>query len=180
MTIISIDIETTGLDFETCQILEFGAVLVQDGFPSFRALIKPDGPIVGEPRALAMHARLLDELANGGGLAFHQAMANLTQFLHEYDVESFTIAGKNFSSFDARFLGEERSWRKLTQQFKVPHRVIDVGSVYWCPDLDGDTPPNTETLLARFPRFASPPKFAHTALGDAQTVASLLFGYIET
>ena len=59
---VSIDIETTGLDWRTCQIIEIGAVI--DDFktaivdlPTFRCYVD-QGLFYGEPFALSMHAEI--------------------------------------------------------------------------------------------------------------------------
>lgn len=64
---VSIDLETTGLNPKTCQVLEFGAV-IDDGredvttLPKFRAILKWD-EIFGEPYALSMHPALFKAIA---------------------------------------------------------------------------------------------------------------------
>lgn len=71
MKYISIDIETTGLEFSNCQILEFGAVIddlkkpdvdISD-LPKFRAVILGEDNIIsGHPVALQMNAELIKEI----------------------------------------------------------------------------------------------------------------------
>ena len=60
---VSIDIETTGLDPQTCQILEIGMVVEDwqtpiEDLPCLTFLVDP-GIIVGEPYALQMNSQVL-------------------------------------------------------------------------------------------------------------------------
>jgi len=72
MKYISIDLETTGLNPETCQILEFGAVLEDsnnilpfDKIPKYHAFIlHPGGNIFGNIFALNMNAAILEKIKN--------------------------------------------------------------------------------------------------------------------
>ena len=70
MKYISIDIETTGIDPETCQILSFGAILEDTSDPqtyadSFKFYYEFHyDRISGSPMALAMNASLIKTMAN--------------------------------------------------------------------------------------------------------------------
>ena len=68
MPYVSIDIETTGLDPETCQILEVGAVFDDwtkaiGDLPKFHCYVIHK-QIVGQPYALALNADTLRRIAN--------------------------------------------------------------------------------------------------------------------
>lgn len=71
MKIVSIDIETTGVDKEYCQILEIGAVLFDtdkgldqfDSCPKFKCIIDNGKHIQGQPYAIDMNARIFKILA---------------------------------------------------------------------------------------------------------------------
>jgi len=70
MRYISIDIETTGLDFENCQILEIGAIiedtnkqLAFNQIPKFSCIVKHD-LYVGQSYAINMNARIFKILAD--------------------------------------------------------------------------------------------------------------------
>ena len=64
---VSIDIETTGLNPENCQVLEIGAV-IDDGTtpiedcPTFHCYVD-HGLILGEPFAVSMHPTILRRIA---------------------------------------------------------------------------------------------------------------------
>lgn len=72
MRYLSIDLETTGLDSEKNQILEFGAVLEDtnnilplDQLPSYHAYVThPGGNITGNVFALNMNAGIIEKLKN--------------------------------------------------------------------------------------------------------------------
>ena len=85
MRYVSIDIETTGLNPETCQIIEFGAVIdndTNDEFPTFHRYIKHHS-YQGEPRALSMHARIFRALADGEGICPNSLARQFFEFLTE-------------------------------------------------------------------------------------------------
>lgn len=83
MKYISIDIETTGLDPETCQILSFGAIiedtskpLTFEEVPKFYKQIKYD-TIVGEPFALNMNKELIKDISeNKHGLILEEELSS--------------------------------------------------------------------------------------------------------
>jgi len=166
---VSIDIETTGLDPHTCQVLEIGAVIHDPAkpllkCPTFRACIKHE-EITGTPRALQMNARLLEEIADGGGeweddagerfydwLKDHLPIGHLTDnYIH--------ATGKNVGTFDLVFLNKISTWP--TRLFH--YRSLDVGSMYALPDgIDAQ-----EDLCHKAIMSFSIPGKPHEALYDA-------------
>jgi DNA polymerase III epsilon subunit-like protein len=151
MKYVSIDIETTGLDPDKCDVLEVAAV-VDDltchnrqscgvhELPSFRYVFMRDS-YRGDPYALSMHPKLFAEIAarRAGyesvrdqhttwynkpccfGDCFHG-------WLHTQRVDpmAFNVIGKNFANFDARFL------RRIdcSPRFKWNYRIMDVASMF--------------------------------------------------
>ena len=91
---VSIDIETTGLNPATCQVLEIGAVIddwetpVED-LPKFRAILKHD-TIKGEPFALQMNADLLKLIAT----------IPATPLAREGGMIAFTVADPEIDALD--------------------------------------------------------------------------------
>ncbi len=181
---VSIDLETTGLDPETCQILEIGAVIddwkpgVED-LPTFHCYVD-NGLIQGEPYGLSMHSKILRYIATGGKGA-EEEVPILTpdsvagwflEWLHEHDINPdkrhITAAGKNFASFDRQFLKRLPDW---TDFIKTQHRCIDPGNLYWDPRVDGQGLPSTETCKKR---AGTPGEVAHTAVEDAFDVVRLI------
>ena len=72
MKYVSIDLETTGLNPETCQIIEFGAVIDDTAnpkplneLPTFHLYIDhmEHNTIRGEPFALSMHSEIFRRIA---------------------------------------------------------------------------------------------------------------------
>ena len=197
MRYVSIDIETTGLDPDKCQIIELAAVIDDlvtpfEELPKFRYLVKEAAePLYrGEPYALSMHAALFREIATRSAVPFDpyrsylinedilESEARLTgclrNWLKEYGVtpDLFLAAGKNFAGFDARFM------RRLPQAdlFTWEHRVLDPGPLYMLPT---DTiVPSTNTCIERAKmqgmEIHNIPGDPHTALYDALMVCALI------
>lgn len=194
MRYVSIDLETTGLDPDKCQVIELAAVIDDlvtplEELPTFRYLVKE--PVYrGEPYALSMHAALFREIATRVMLAPNpyklwsrnedmvQTEDRLTgclrKWLKAYGVTPalFLAAGKNFAGFDARFM------RRLpgAAGFAWEHRVLDPGPLYMLPT---DTiVPSTSTCLERAEAQGMEthniPGDPHTALHDALMVCALI------
>lgn len=131
---MSVDIETTGLNIEDCQILEV-ALVIDDLTKPFREriegswLVNP-GEIRGEPYALSMHSELLREIADGKGMLLSRLQPTIAEFLSE--VYKINWVGKNAASFDIPFL-KKYGIGKLRQH----HRVLDIGHLYWDYAIDG-------------------------------------------
>ncbi len=176
MRYAAIDVETTGLDPERCQVLELACVVETDWrvpvgeLPRFRALVDP-GEIRGEPRALEMNARLIRELADIGKNPVHtlpSAVFELSNFIQEhFGRSSFTIAGKNFGAFDYRFLSKTPVWKTIHHK----HRFIDVGSMWWNPAIDECLPNLTECLVRAGLNDVHP---MHYATQDCESVIELV------
>lgn len=136
MRYIAIDIETTGLDPEKHQILEFAAIfddlknpMPLGCSPFFIRRIEADNYVISD-YCLKMHQKLLGEIRenvpagnnisiNDLGLCFRTWLTNLNLYETVY-----TVAGKNFAGFDGQFL-------KRVPNFPMwNYRVLDVGSLY--------------------------------------------------
>lgn len=182
--LVSIDIETTGLNPDTCQVIEIGAVIDNTGpyssainaFPKFGCLIKCD-LYTGEPYALQLNQGIFRELcrlrtpsyptlsAEGAVLAFRDFLEeNLPDGENNY-----TPAGKNYASFDKSFLERLPEWEPLVGRM-LGHRVLDPGNLYWEPS-DGYCLPDTGTCLDRAGLKATD---EHRAYGDALDVIKLI------
>lgn len=173
-TYVSIDLETTGLDPESCQILEVGAVyedwtrpLAQ--LPVFHRYIVHDS-YCGQPYALAMNAKILSRLSGdttSEDFCYPEEIeGEFTIWLADcgWDTKTaITPAGKNFSGFDLPFL------RKVGCP-KLKHRALDPAMFYWRP-LEDETLPDTQTCMERA-GISGP--VAHTAVEDALVVVELI------
>lgn len=188
MRYVSIDIECTGLDPMTCDIIEFGAVLddlnerkpVKD-LPTFHCYLVKDN-YVGEPYALSMHPTIFKRIAERGleenrrkysylsanslGNAFKKFLFN-NGYTSEHDKAIITAAGKNFSSFDLQFLKHKSDFLK---HIDVRSGVLDPGILY----LEGDDKfiPGLEKCKKRAGMEDS--HVYHDAISDARDVVELL------
>jgi oligoribonuclease (3'-5' exoribonuclease) len=177
-----IDLESTGVNPEIHQIIEFAAVIDDlkdqkplDLLPKFQTYILHDN-YVGESHALAMHTNIFKKLANWQKIdvrvcrpenlfkVFHTFL-----ILHGYEVDQSNMikvnaAGKNFAAFDKRFLD------KLPNDHVIfRHRTLDPAILYLDP-FDDVIPDTKECYL----RAGMSDEVAHTALDDALGVVKLL------
>jgi hypothetical protein len=183
---VSIDIETTGVDYEYCQILEFGAVIDDwvtplDKLPRFHAYLIHDR-IQGEPFALAMNAEILRRLANrdkpecaqytfvepkhlAGMFSFWAASWKVGS--SGQGGKSIIPAGKNFAGFDRPFLKRLPEW---SERVNILHRCIDPAMIYWNPATDTE-PPSTQEC---YNRAVVQKIVAHNAVDDAIGIIQLI------
>jgi len=179
MKYVSIDLETTGLDPETCDIIEIGAVIDDLSDPSIKAWLPQFHAYVvkenyqGEPYALSMHPEIFKRIATRAEgyqyLAPEEVGKAFFEFLKENGLEgTITAAGKNFASFDAKFL---KKLPEFEEWVKIRHRVIDPAMLYWKPEEDGTTLPGTSKCMERAGLSGV---VAHTALEDALVVVDLI------
>lgn len=177
---VSIDIETTGLDPERCQILEIGAIIDDwvspvESLPMFHCYVD-HGLYHGEPYALGLNVKILNILANRENLKDHevfyfpgQVAAYFNGFLAHYGVDPKRVpaAGKNFASFDRQFLERLPKFKDLV---RFNHRVLDPAMLF--VDFENDDGlPDTKTCMKR---AGIGGEVAHTALEDARVVIELI------
>lgn len=187
---VSIDLETTGLDPQACQILEFGAVIDIDGetsiddLPYFRRVLRHK-EIHGEPFAIQMNAKIIHQIATGKLPATEQLSASdmidrlcppadvvneFMGFLIQNGIDpskGFQPAGKNFASFDKPFLEFQMpGWK---DKIRMKHRTVDPGNLYW--NIGQEIIPDTKTC---YERAMLDPTVAHTAVEDAKGVVLLV------
>jgi len=172
MKYISIDIETTGLDPEKHQILEFAAVyddLEQpkrlEHLPKFHRLICWDDYIISD-YCLKLHEELLKELRDKNNpdiITIEQLAGQFRSWLtlmyakFNFSNHNYNVAGKNFAGFDGLFL------KKIPNFPKWHHRVIDVGSMYMQVDM------NRLSSLEKITGVTG-----HRALDDAMAVVAAI------
>lgn len=186
MKFLSIDIETTGLDPQKNQILEFGAIAIDTSYPTapyiaeFRAVFIHQ-ELTGNPIALTMNSELINEInivLKDKDFDYDRAynqniyVRNAEEFQKHFDewLESInftgrlTLAGKNLASFDLKFI--EAAGIKI----KYRHRMIDPAILYVDWEKD-ETLPDLQQCLDRAGIVKS---VEHTSLGDAGDVAELV------
>lgn len=177
MSYVSIDIETTGLDPATCQILEVGAVfdnwtLPLRELPRFHCYVFHK-QIVGQPYALALNVDILRKLANPQPtdtfLRPEEIASEMALWLGNCGWDrskAITPAGKNFASFDRQFLKRLPDFEKKVQ---LHHRTLDPAMLFW--QSDDEKLPDSKKC---YERASKDSKVAHTALEDALDVVWLL------
>ena len=196
MIYISIDLETTGLDAENCQILEFGAVLEDTNnilplleLPTYHAYVKhPDGNISGNIFALNLNAGIIEKLKNEKDLKdeynYVPVDALADDFLawlkiqgleiktkgHGVDMiyyTTITVAGKNFAGFDRKFINKVPGFSK---KIRIRQRVIDP-AVLFVDWKDDECLPSLDECKEKAGIDGA---VTHLAVDDAMDVIKLL------
>lgn len=155
----SIDTETTGLDFENNQIIEFGVIfedpdrqLSFEEIPKFKRIIRHDS-YVGQAIAIHMNARIFKILAEydmkkpADKIEFaklHNIVrpsALMDEFL-QFVIDCYkhyglpipgygiNIAGKNFPGFDGKFIEKLKTDYGMQGSLKFKHVVGDPATLY--------------------------------------------------
>lgn len=183
MRYVSIDIETTGLDIDTCRLIEIGAVIDDlgsrrplDELPTFQCYVSPNSPYLWEGPAYDMHRSILHKLLpSNGAVRDNRAVSDLAQWLESHGFSSgsklgpvaFQAAGKNFGGFDWQVL------RRIpgAEMILAPsHRLLDPAMLYLDPTKDTRVP----SLSTCLERAGLPATVAHNAVDDAMDVVRLL------
>lgn len=196
MKFCAIDIETTGLDMENNDIIQFAAVLDDlrnpkplEELPTFTAYFLRN-TYRGEAYALAMHTEIFKTICDYRfGKADNQYGQHEVRFLVVEDLMyalgnwfgkngvkeergkyKINIAGKNPGAFDITWLRHhipKDNWGQVVFR----HRVTDPASHFLDPQVD-DVPPDLALCMKRagFPDE----EVKHTALEDAMMVVKLL------
>lgn len=179
MKYVSIDIETTGLDPETCQVLSVGMIVADTENPlpfdeCPKAEIVCNGQdIRGNAFALQMNAQLIDDIAKGTERDHrdyvhpdNMSMAIKSWLEIHFGQEKFTIAGKNFGSFDDHFMSKlVYEWDRMRH-----HRMLDPAPLY--TGITDEKLPNLTSCLER--AGLGGPTSHHDALSDAWDVIRLI------
>jgi DNA polymerase III alpha subunit (gram-positive type) len=193
MLYVSIDIETTGVNREVCQILQIGAVIEDtqnvlpiEQLPKFQCIVEQEH-IVGQPMGLFMNSHLLSiisqlevlqkearmehrkkyNIMNENMVAVAFAMWLQTNGFKEGTPITITAAGKNFASFDKVFLERLPKWN---QHVRIKQRIIDPAVL--CVDWKNDTDlPNLNLCMNRLKVYG---EVTHDALADSIDVVRVL------
>jgi len=185
MIYVSIDIETTGLNSQIHDIVEFGAVIDNladpqpiDKLPTFHAFFKKDN-YFGNAYCMSLHKRVWDAILakEGNIIEIEDLMYGFSNFLSKngvpyneekqrYDVN---VAGKNFAAFDWQFLKAKIPAEKWGEVY-FRHRCIDPAILYFDPKVDTALP-GQELCLER---AGMKEEVTHDAVGDALQVVKLI------
>jgi len=186
MKIVSIDIETTGLNTEFHDIVELAAIafdtskpLVFDECPKLRVLVRHANleEFSMSPFIATMHQALWPQFANDKYPKIYEEniVLALNAFIRSLGPDKAILAGKNAGGFDIPFLKEANKHCKMNtcgqgEDLHAHHRVLDPGSMY--VTHNDKVPPSSEECLRRAGLEMTK---AHTALGDAWDVARLIY-----
>ena len=185
MRYLSIDLETTGSDPLTCQIIEFAAVLEDtskpdvpvEALPCLRLAVHHE-VVTGSVAALALNARLLQEITDAAEknnlpddhCLPEEVLLRFAAFLDANDVNrkrALVAAGKNFASFDLPFIHKLPGYGEL---IKISNAVIDPALLY----LDWQNDRKLPNMSSCKERAGLTGKVSHQALDDARDIVLLL------
>lgn len=193
MKICAIDIETTGINPETCQILQVGAVLEDtcnviniEDLPRFSCIVEHE-IYKGEAFALSLNRdtleilSLLDSLPSEQRADFRKKKYILKDSLVPNSMWMWLVAnglvaknqieiiaaGKNFATFDQLFLEKLPTWSNF---IKVHRRIIDP-TVLLTDWKNDEIPPSLNECLRRCNLKA---EVKHDAVSDALDVIKVL------
>lgn len=185
MIYFSIDIETTGIDWNEDSILEFGAILEDtekqltfDSIPKYSVLLRHP-KYIGSPYALSMHTDIFTELAKPPGhskekiINFDELGNSFKMWLTTKGIsfdEKIIVAGKNFSTFDLRFLENLKNFNDL---IKIHQRVIDPAVLYFDQSIDKELP---NLSLCKQRAGIQDTTIAHRTIKDAWDIIRVLRG----
>jgi hypothetical protein len=190
MRYISLDLEMTGNKPERHQIIELAAVvedtkklLPLEELPTFRRAVRY-AEYIGTAGALALNARLLQELADVEEseeiCTVEELLPQLRAWLLEQgfkadkkDRVTVTMAGKNIASFDLLFLRQLPGWGTLV---RAEPAMLDPAAFYLNWRKDSRLP--TMSICKARAKFDDH-TVAHEAVADALDVIRLLRPFYE-
>lgn len=187
--LVSVDIETTGLDPEDSDILEVAAIVFHldpgnVGVESFHCFLKHD-VIRWNEDTFNFHMKngyfdyakseKLKSVPRMDTESFERALVSFLAVNDVYDVSkprggSATAVGKNFGSFDLQFLNK-LNYGSLKKRRLFKHRALDIGNLLWNPISDGTTLPSSEQCAERM--GLSGAGITHRAMDDADMMVQL-------
>ena len=186
MKYVSIDLEMTGLNPDTCDILEMGAVLDDlenplplEELPRFHCYFLPmneGNTFKGEPYALQMHPKIFLRIHRREPpytyLSPRKMGGSFKNFLlkNGYEEERGKVyinaAGKNFANCDLNFLNKQTD---LDRHVYIRHTILDPGPMF--VEKTDETIPGLSQCLAR---AGFEGNVAHTAVEDALDVVKVI------
>jgi len=184
MRFIAIDCETTGLDPNTCQMVELAMIHAEvqiDTPPKVDVnhwYIRPrDGQqYCGEDTAMRMNQGIMDKIMSGEYLSVTEdtIVPTISRWLksHMYGREGFVPCGKNVMGFDMRFLRRLPGWGYPAIKHK--HRAIDVGTLMLRPT--DECPPDLEECKKRAGIIGG---VSHTAIEDAMDCVQIVRRWLD-
>jgi oligoribonuclease (3'-5' exoribonuclease) len=179
MRYLSIDIETTGLNPEKCQILEFAAVLDDTDkvckiseLPRLHLRFNLGEGFYGEPYALNLNGALIQKIFKKDDTECkivdnRQLNILIKNFIDLYIpyTDNVVVAGKNFHGFDKKFLDKIDTFTGV----KLSHRCIDPTVLFW--QFADKELPSSEKCYSRAGLVED---VKHTALEDVIGIIKLV------
>jgi hypothetical protein len=160
--------------------LEIGAVVDDwdnpqplDQLPKFHTYVSSD-TYVGQPFALGMHQKIFNRIAKKEQPyryeSPHAVIELLCKFLKDhFGDQKVTVAGKNFTNFDLKFLDKLCAPGSFQSRANLHHRVFDPSMLYY--QIGDKELPSSKLCMERAGMAGV---VAHTAVEDAQMVVELL------
>lgn len=169
--IISIDIETTGLDENKDKILSVALVPLANQEDSIEVFIKYDQPLEFGTKDAETFFQKYKKQYEEKAVAAPEAIKIINDFILARSQPSILL-GHNVS-FDIKFLNQLYYTNKVSYPWS--HRSIDTHSIVIFLEDSGYLSPGVRSLNKVLERFSIPlpqDKY-HTALGDATATAEL-------
>jgi DNA polymerase III epsilon subunit-like protein len=148
MIYISIDTETSGLDPENCQLLEFGAIIEDtskklpfDEIPKFKRLIFNE-EIKGNPFALNMNSRIISVFAeyqslHGKYVSGHASEEDMVKFISENNITSIEKLATAFYAFLITNGFDDMKGKQITISVAGKNfGMFDYGFIKLIPDIE--------------------------------------------
>jgi len=161
MILLGIDLETTGLDTSSCEIIEVGAVLWDTGT---HQIVRTYSTLVKNQQPIPEDVQKLTGITQGLVDRFGTSWSTVLTFLNRLQGECDYLVGHNAKGYDAEILarmGMEfgRPWIDTTQDVPYPAEIKT----------------RKLTHLAAEHRFVNP--FPHRAVTDVLTTLQILSFY---
>jgi DNA polymerase III epsilon subunit-like protein len=168
-----VDLETSGLCPERCQILEVGLVTVRDGEIVAHTHFYIDHPLITfEHGALVKFGDRHHDRVSGVEVAtpFHAGYL-IPDHLNVNWSGKALLGGKNVAGFDRLFLD------RLILGLPAGHRTVDIGNIY-CRHDDPTIPDLAQCVKrGKLMGIEVTKEVTHTALDDAWVCAELYAGW---
>lgn len=155
---VLIDLETTGLQPDRDEIIEFGAIRVDgDKETEFNCLVRPAGPL---PKTIAELTGLTDRVLQEQGIAMEQALEQFLTFIGRDRLVGYNL------SFDMAFL---RAACQRVGRSMPANRSMDLLNLARRKVIDV----NNFKLTTLAAHFALPQQDSHRALADCRLMKEL-------
>lgn len=170
MKLLSLDIETTGLDIETCEIIEIGYTLHDTDTGSMApVLIKSDFVLPKNPltEEITDITGITDVILQKYGIQIDEALLNFVNFMNEFSPDF--IVGQNIIDYDAPIM---RRYLPLIKEAPLDKKTFIIDTKI---DLPFKREPKNKSLTfmaADIAKFVNP--FAHRAVFDCLTTMKLM------